>query len=274
MAAFSGIIGILVVPETSHQRILQMRASKIRFETKNWAIHAKSDETPLDLHALIHTYLFKPFVMLFKEPILVLITIYTAYIYGIMYLFFEAYPISFQEQRGWNQGVGALPFLGILTGVLIGSLTITYTTKTRFARKFKKHGKVIPEERLVPMIFGAFILPVGLFWFAWTSSPHITWVPQVVSGVFIGWGIFMIFLQGLNYLIDVYLWHANSALAANTLVRSLAGAGFPMFAAAMYNKLGVDVSIPLANTVPITACHMRCLFLQIQYLEHQRPSDL
>lgn len=34
--------------------------------------------------------------------------------------------------------------------------------------------------------------------------------------------------------------NANSALAANAVVRALFGAGFPMFAAAMYKKLGVD----------------------------------
>ena len=47
----------------------------------------------------------------------------------------------------------------------------------------------------VPMILGAFLLPIGLFWFAWTSNPHITWVPQVIAGVPIGAGILMIFLQ-------------------------------------------------------------------------------
>ena len=239
MAAFFGTIGLIVVPESSHNKILQNRAKRLRYETQNWAIHAKADESPVDFHAIIHTYLFKPFKMLIQEPILLLITLYMALVYGILYLFFEAYPISFQEERGWNQGVGALPFLGILIGVLLGAGTITILTKTRFARKLKKHGKVIPEERLPPMILGAFLLPAGLFWFAWTSSPHITWVPQVISGVFIGWGIIMIFLQGLNYIIDVYLWHANSGIAANTMLRSLAGGGFPLFATAMFHTLGV-----------------------------------
>ena len=36
------------------------------------------------------------------------------------------------------------------------------------------------------MIIGAIILPIGLFWFARTSSTHIPWVPQVVAGVPIG----------------------------------------------------------------------------------------
>ena len=32
----------------------------------------------------------------------------------------------------------------------------------------------------------------------------------------------MIFIQGLSYIIDVYMMHANSAIAANTFFRSLA----------------------------------------------------
>ena len=44
--------------------------------------------------------------MLIQEPILLLITLYMAFIYGILYLFFESYPISFIQERGWNLGVG------------------------------------------------------------------------------------------------------------------------------------------------------------------------
>jgi len=225
MATFFGSVGLILVPETYAPVLLQRRAKKIRYETQNWAIHAKADEQRVDIHEIIVKYLFRPFTMLVLEPILILITIYLALIYGITYLLFEAFPISFQEQRGWNNGVGALPFLSITVGVIIGVTIITWVTKTRFARKLKKHGKVVPEERLPPMIVGAALLPIGLFWFAWTSSPDITWVPQVLAGIPIGCGILMIFMQGLNYIIDVYLMYANSALAANTLLRSLAGAG-------------------------------------------------
>ncbi|TGO30795.1 hypothetical protein BPAE_0003g00800 [Botrytis paeoniae] len=239
LAAGFGTLGLIFVPESSHPKILQQRAARLRFETKNWAIHSKADELKLTPHTILQTYLLRPFIMLFQEPILLLITLYMALIYGILYLFFEAYPISFQQSRGWAPGLSALPFIGILIGVLLGAGTISWVTKTRFARKLEKHGRVIPEERLPPMILGSFILPIGLFWFAWTSNPNITWVPQVISGIFIGWGILMIFLQGLNYIIDVYMWHANSAIAANTFLRSFAGGGFPLFAQYMFNGLGV-----------------------------------
>jgi MFS transporter, DHA1 family, multidrug resistance protein len=49
----------------------------------------------------------------------------------------------------------------------------------------------------------------------------------------------MIFLQGLNYIIDVYQMYANSVIAGSAFLRSLSGAGFPLFAASMYHKLGV-----------------------------------
>lgn len=44
LAAGFGTIGLIFVPESSHPKILQQRAAKLRFETKNWAIHSKADE--------------------------------------------------------------------------------------------------------------------------------------------------------------------------------------------------------------------------------------
>ena len=277
MVALFTTIGLFVIPESFAPVILQRRAKKLRFETQNWAIHAKIDENQVDFRQILTKYLFRPFAMLFLEPILILITIYMATIYGILYLFFEAYPISFQEQRGWNDGVGALPFLGITIGVILGVIVITIVTKTRFARKLKKHGKVIPEERLPPMILGGVILPAGLFWFAWTSSPDITWVPQVLAGIPIGMGILIIFMQGLNYIIDVYLMYANSAIAANTLIRALSGAGFPMFATAMYNNLGVAWATSVLGFITLAMFPVPILFFiygkKIRALSKYSPTE-
>lgn len=261
LAGFGFTLHLLFVPETYAPLILSRRAKKLRFETKNWALHSKLEETQTTPRDLVTRYLLRPIQMLILEPILLLITIYMALIYGILYLFFESYPISFNEERGWNLGVGALPFLAITVGVIIGATVVSVITKTRFRRKLEQNaGKPVPEERLPPMIMGAFILPAGLFWFAWTSSPHITWVPQVVAGVPIGMGIFMIFLQGLNYIIDVYLMNANSAIAGNTFLRSFSGAGFPLFATAMYHKLGVAWATSLLGFLCVAFLPIPILF--------------
>ncbi|KAJ5152480.1 Major facilitator superfamily domain general substrate transporter [Penicillium capsulatum] len=122
---------------------------------------------------ILTKYLLRPLQMLFLEPILVCMTIYISLIYGILYLFFVAYLIAFRHVRGWgNEGVAALPFLGILVGVLLGCLVVTVATRLWYAPKVRK-GTVVPEDRLPPMILAAFLLPIGLFWFAWTSKPEI-----------------------------------------------------------------------------------------------------
>ena len=49
------------------------------------------------------------------------------------------------------------------------------------------------------------------------------WIVPTLAGIFIGFGIFSVFLQCLNYIIDAYLMFAASAIAANTIMRSLFG---------------------------------------------------
>lgn len=251
-SASFGLLALFIVPETYPPVLHQRRAARLRRETGNWAYHSFLDEHRPTASEIVNKYLLRPIQMLFLEPILLLVTIYLALVYGILYLFFEAYPISFQEQRGWtNSGIAGLPFIGILVGVLCGAALIIYQTKTRFARELAKNGYVVPEERLIPMMIASVLLPAGLFWFGWTSDRNISWVPQVIAGVPIGMGILVIFMQGLNYIIDVYMMFANSAIAANTLVRSSLGGAFPLFAVQMYHRLGVAWASSLLGFITI-----------------------
>ena len=55
----------------------------------------------------------------------------------------------------------------------------------------------------------------------------------------------LILIQGLAYLVDCYLLSANSALAGSTCIRSIVGAGFPLFAKFMFTSLG----LPWATSV-------------------------
>lgn len=260
LAALTGLVGFFVISETSAPRILQYRAKRLRFETGNWALHAKADENPITSRTIVSVYLVRPFKMIAQEPILALVTAYMSFIYGILYLLFEAYPVSFQQERGWNAGVGSLPFLPFLVGIALGAAGIAYSTRTNFTKAFIKHGKPIPEERLPPMIIGAIVLPIGLFWFGWTSNPHITYWPQVISSALIGGGCMTAFWQGLNYIIDCYGFYSNSAIAVNTFIRSIAGAGFPMFATQMYHNLGVPWATSLLGFLCVAFMPVPVLF--------------
>lgn len=96
-----------------------------------------------------------------------------------------------------------------------------------------------PEARLPPALLGAILIPVGLFWFAWTNDPDVHWAPSIIAGVPFGMGMMLVFLSILNYLIDTYTVYAASVLAANTILRSLFGFAFPLFTSYMYDALGI-----------------------------------
>ncbi|KXS95358.1 hypothetical protein AC578_8286 [Pseudocercospora eumusae] len=239
MAALFGSIGFILIPETSAQRILQIRAKELRYQTQNWALHAKADENRITFNTVFTVYLVRPWRMIVQEPTLALLTAYMSYLYGVLYLLFEAFPISFREDRGWSLGVSALPFAAIIVGIIMGSALMSYSAATNFKKAFVKHGKTVPEERLPPMIICAVILPIAFFWWAWSSMPSTLWVSQVIASAFLGMGLLVTFWQGMNYIIDCYGFYSNSAIAVNTFIRSIAGAVFPLFAPYMFHDLGV-----------------------------------
>lgn len=227
MGALAVILDLLFLEETYLKTLLQRRAAFFRGETGNFAIHHISEEENLTFNDLVTKHLLLPLKLLFGEPIVFLITLYTAFIYGILYLFLEAYPIVFAETRGINPAVATLPYLGLIVGVLVGC-GIVIAFEPRYNRKLKANGGLpVPEQRLIPMMIGAILFPIGLFWFAWSGEyADVNWAAPTLSGILTGAGILTIFLQALNYIVDAYLFSAASAIAANTILRSFFGAGF------------------------------------------------
>lgn len=130
-----------------------------------------------------------------------------------------------------NRGVGGLPYFGMIIGEVIAGGYIIYT-QPAYNKKLAANNNIpLPEWRLPPVIIGGVLFAIGLFWFGWTGyREDIHWIAPTLSGLFTGFGLMAIFLQCLNYLIDAYLMFAASAIAANTFLRSLCGAVFPLFA--------------------------------------------
>ena len=132
------------------------------------------------------------------------------------------------QERGWDQTSASLPLISILIGVILAGVLISATTNSWLSPN-PEEGR--PQEtRLLLMMAGAISLPVGMFWFALTSSASMNPWPQIFAGIPTGFGIHVINMQGLNYIIDCYGIYANSAIAANTFLRSLFAAGLPVLA--------------------------------------------
>ncbi|OJJ64970.1 hypothetical protein ASPSYDRAFT_39759 [Aspergillus sydowii CBS 593.65] len=237
---------IFLLPETYAPVLLQARAQRLQQITGN-RYRSASDKSSISLYKTLGTALSRPWLFLFSEPIVFLLCLYVAIVYGILYLQFAAYPIVFQQARGWSESIGGLSFLGILVGILLAA---AYMFPVYFQYKKKTlaspTGRLPPEERLRSTFIGAIALPVGLFWFAWTNSPSVHWMSSIAAGVPFGFGMPLVFLPVSNYLVDTYTIYAASVVAANTLLRSTFGAAFPLFTGYMFEDLGIHwgASVP------------------------------
>lgn len=67
--SFVFALAFMCTPETSEAVLLKRKAQKLRFETFDWALHAKSEETPTSARYFIEKYLTKPVRMFISEPI-------------------------------------------------------------------------------------------------------------------------------------------------------------------------------------------------------------
>ncbi|GME39341.1 MFS multidrug transporter [Neofusicoccum parvum] len=264
MAIFGLAVTVLcatALPETHAPTLLRREAARVRKETGNPKAHSQFDGQAAGVKAIVQIYLMRSFRMLITEPILLLITIYQAFVYGMVYLMFTAYPIAFREVRHWTLGISGLAYLGMSVGVLLGAAVVIIHTRTRFFAKVQRNnGTVIPENRLSLMLVGGCLFPIGLFIFGWTSNPDIHWAGQIIGSVPAAMGMYMIFVQCFNYIIDTYMSTANSAIGANTFVRSFFGAGFPLFGPAMYHRLGVDWASSLVAFLAIAMIPIPILF--------------
>ena len=168
-----------------------------------------------------------------------LLNLYIALVYGLLYIWFESFVIVFVEIYGFGLGEEGLAYLGILMGAILVIPPFFLYLYYYLEPQFDENGECQPEKRIIPSFVGAFCIPICLFWFGWTSRASIHWIVPIIGSGFFSVGTFLLFNSVLNYLPDAYPEHAASVLAGNDFMRSAFGAGFPLFASAMFNKLGV-----------------------------------
>lgn len=283
LAAFSAvltILGFLMYSETYTPVLLRWRAKKLTRATGKCYISKLDQGKDTSISHQFKVALSRPWMLLFYEPIVLLLSLYVAVVYAILYSFFSAFPIVFQEVRGWSPGIGGLAFLGILVGMLMAIGYVVVYVNPVYTKEVDKHGGVTapPEARLPPSLVGAPLLVLGLAGFAATDSPSIFWFVPIMFGAPFGAGMVLIFLSLQNYLIDSYLIYAASVLAANSVVRSLFGAAFPLFTPFMYNPGGSSGNCPTAtcgiHVGPAIAGALALIFLPFPFVFYKKGASI
>ena len=151
------------VPETYHPVLLRNKARTLRRETGDDRWKAPIERMERSIPQTIIRSVYRPFLLLTLEPMCLNLCLFSALLLGVLYLFFGAFEIVFTDNHGFQLWQVGLTFVGLLTGMLAGILTdpIWHKVYIRLVRDGPE-----PEHRLPPAIFGAVLVPIGLFWFA------------------------------------------------------------------------------------------------------------
>jgi hypothetical protein len=116
----------------------------------------------------------------------------------MIFSFFGSYNYVFQEVYHFNQKAVGLTFIGILVGFIFAVMSFGIFDATLYRKAtIKANGRPAPEHRLYAAMLGSFMLPIGLFWFAWAPNKDVHWIVPVLAGVPFGWGCLGIFVSRL-----------------------------------------------------------------------------
>uniref|UniRef100_A0A093V9F7 Putative transporter n=1 Tax=Talaromyces marneffei PM1 TaxID=1077442 RepID=A0A093V9F7_TALMA len=166
--------------------------------------------------------------------------LFMAYIYGLMYLMLASFPTVWTGPDYYNEsvGIGGLNYISLGLGFFIGSQISARLIDLVYRRLKARNGGVGAPEFRTPLLgIGALAIPIGLFIYGWTAEYRTHWIAPNIGAVIFSIGAIMTFQCIQTYLVDSYTRYAASALAAATVLRSLAGFGFPLFAQYMYSAL-------------------------------------
>lgn len=160
----NGIISLLFLRETYAPCILIEKATRLRRQTGNWALYARQERLEVDARALMEKYLTRPLRMLLTEPIILLVSLYMSFIYGLVYALLEAYPYVFESIYRMKPGVSGLPFIALIVGQLLACSFILSQHATYAKKLVKNMNASVPEWRLRPALLGAPVFTIGVFW--------------------------------------------------------------------------------------------------------------
>ncbi|KAG9004704.1 hypothetical protein FRB94_002546 [Tulasnella sp. JGI-2019a] len=250
VGGIAGIYGIFTIQETYHPVILERREMKKFLDDEKRGVASVRPHRPA-LKDVLWVNLTRPVILLTRSFICFMLSLYMSVIYGILYLMFVTFPSLYEDFYGWGPGVSGLSYLGVGIGFLIGVILGGVFVDKIYIRLRDRNGGVgKPEFRIPMMFFGSACLPIGLLWYGWTADKHLNWILPIIGSGIYGLGMITCFLSIQVYMVDSFKY-AASAVAAGTVLRSLFGFAFPLFADRIFTSLGVGPGYSLLTGIVI-----------------------
>ncbi|KAL4770403.1 major facilitator superfamily domain-containing protein [Aspergillus nidulans var. acristatus] len=221
-------------------------AEKAQVQRIRWKV--KSDEERESLAKMISISCYRPFHLLSTEPVVFFFSLWVAFSWAILYLKFSAVPLVFSTNHQFNVEQNGAVFSAVSIAAIVG--TVLSVNQEKLAARVGKISNT-PEGRLYFACVESILMPVGLFWFGWTSYSSIPWIVPTIAIGCSTIGILSIYLATFNYLADTYHRYASSAIAAQSFCRNVLGGVFPLVTNAMFTNLGYPAACSLLGGIGV-----------------------
>jgi DHA1 family multidrug resistance protein-like MFS transporter len=254
-AAVFPLVGFI---HESYRGVLVQRIAKR--ESGGRHNHVQRD-TKAVLKQFFTTTTSRPVHMLFTEPIVGFVCMYCSFQFALLYTFIVGTPYVFTTTYNFSVGQQSLSFFGLVVGAICATAALVamdhliYQPKYLRFRQTSPNLEFPPEHRLYPSMIGSLIIPIGLFAFAWTARPDVHWAVPIIAQGCAMLGSMLTYVSANMYMVDTYgPMYGASAAGANSLVRYVLTATFPLFTLQMYHRLGIGWTASLLGfcTVAMT----------------------
>nr|A0A2Z5XAK5.1 RecName: Full=MFS-type transporter phm3; AltName: Full=Phomasetin biosynthesis cluster protein 3 [Pyrenochaetopsis sp.]BBC43186.1 MFS transporter [Pyrenochaetopsis sp.] len=237
LAAIIAIAGAVIMRETFEPVLLERKAADERVRTGNRQLRARTSDGTRTANQLLLRAIIRPLKMLCVSPIVLSLSVYCAFLFGLTYLLFTTFPAVFGLTYQFSTEQEGLAFLGLGVGMIFG-IALFAILSDKLLHQPRGGTLARPELRLVLMVWSSPLVPIGFFWYGWSAQSTTHWIVPIIGTAVIGIGAFLILMPAQLYLVDAFGTEgAASALAVNTGLRSLFGAVLPLAGPPLYSKL-------------------------------------
>jgi MFS family permease len=250
--------------ETCHKVIIYQKTKRLQEELGNDRLKSCYELEDLDNRnptGVIITSLARPLKMLFLSPHIFFLSLYIAFVFGVVYLLYTTIPSVFSVSYGLSTSQTGLIYIALGLGNVLGWLVVTFSSDKIVIRLTRANNEVFePEMRLTISIYFGIFLPITLFWYGWSSFYRLHLASTIISLIPYGFGIMGLFLPITTYLVDSHPVYAASAIAANVILRSLVGALLPLAGPPMYTSLGLGWGNSLLGFICVLMIPLPAMF--------------
>jgi hypothetical protein len=229
----------LLIQETRDVVILRHRSKSARKGERRPSVNSLKEPGTYRRLAKAAT---RPFCLLFTEPVLMAITLWSSFAFGTVFMFTQSIELVY-DQYGWSTYDISYIQVSVAIGEILGWTISLYGIRLYFksaSRNNEMPGHPIPEARLYLSCAATFIaMAGGMFIYAWTDRVH--WIVPAIGLALVGLGIQLVVTAAADYIEDAYAASnfAASAISACACGENLVAGCLPLATSSIYSHLGL-----------------------------------